>query len=195
MAHTGLILHKLLQQFQISCWENADATFQVWWKSRACSYSWLSFLRSPWGLELVERVWFSLHLLAQAETKAWRSSSISHVLSPNLLSIFHSWRKHALCFCCESRDLLKKLETYFPLSGKSISFFPSASGKWAGRKAVSYPHGLRKSREERNGRNKKLRDELEERKGGEPLRERGDLTACLPVWDINVPGVLAEVAL
>lgn len=157
-----LLLCKLSQQLQTSCWEKPDATFQVWWISRACCYSWLSYLRPPWGSTLAESIGFGLHLLAPAETKASRSSSILCVTSPNSLSIFCSWRKHALCFCYEHKGVLKKLETRLPLSGNLSSiFFPSTSSKWAGTKALSSPHGLWRWREERNGRNRKLRDEIE----------------------------------
>lgn len=67
----------------------------------------------------------------------------------------------------KARRCKRKLKPVFLCLG-SLSLFLSTSGKWAGRKYISYPCGFRNSRKEGNGRNKKLRNELrrKERIGG-----------------------------
>lgn len=50
---------------------------------------------------------------SRADTKTQRSPSIWCFPSPALLSIFHSSRKHALCFCSESKDVLENLGNPF----------------------------------------------------------------------------------
>lgn len=70
-----------------------------------------------------DRRWSRLHLLAPAETKAWRSPSLWCLPTMTCFPFPAAEGKPPCASAMKSKDVLKKLETYLPVSGKSVFFF------------------------------------------------------------------------